>query len=89
MLAEEKARRNDDKSKTLGVYNEYSVPRVSKNSPLRTVFLDPEVNNFPKSKTRSELMQRIKKNGLPDISYDIVCPSILRYHGYPTLITVL
>lgn len=67
----EKMRINDERSKALGEYNEYSVPRPSKNSPLRTVFLDPEVNNFPRSRTRSELIERIRKNGLPDSSYDI------------------
>jgi hypothetical protein len=67
----EKAKVNDTRSKALGSYNEFSVPRVSKNVPLRTVFLDEDVNNFPKSKTRSELIQRIKHTGLPDLSFDI------------------
>ena len=70
MLAD-KMRINDERSKALGEYNEFSVPRPSKTSPLRTVFLDPEVNNFPRSRTRSELLERIRKSGLPDSSYDI------------------
>jgi hypothetical protein len=40
--------------------------------PLRTVFLDPAVNNFPKSRTRTELMKRIKLSGEPHPSYDLV-----------------
>jgi hypothetical protein len=70
-LIEDKTKVNDLRSSALGGYNEFSVPRVSSKAPLRTVFLDPEVNNFPKSKTRTELLERIKKSSRPDISYDI------------------
>ena len=37
-------------------YNQYSRPKVSMTIPLRSNFLDPKVNNIPKSKTRSELL---------------------------------
>lgn len=43
--------------------------------PLRTVLLDPSVNNFPRSRTRTELMKRIKLSCEPHPSYDLVCNS--------------
>ena len=55
----------------LGEYNEFSRPKPSTDVPLRSVFLDPKVNNIPRSKTRSELMKRIKMTGNPHSSYDI------------------
>lgn len=64
----EKERENLGK---LGEYNEYSRPKPSLDQPLRSVFLDPKVNNIPRSKTRSELMKRIKMTGNPHGSYDI------------------
>lgn len=39
--------------------------------PLRTVLLDPEVNNFPRSRTRTELMKRLKASYMPHPSYDL------------------
>ena len=42
--------------------------------PLRSVFLDPEVNNFPRSRTRTELLRRIKMTSVPHPTYDIVSP---------------
>ena len=80
----ERAKISDARSAALGKYNEHSVPRVSKISPLRTVFLDPEVNNFNKSQTRSELMERIRKSGLPDISYDIDGDGFVSQEDYKT-----
>ena len=35
------------------------------------VLLDPKVNNFPKSKTRSELMKKIRVTSAPHPSYDL------------------
>jgi hypothetical protein len=58
-------------TENLGDYNEYSRPRPSLNYPLRSVLLDPESNNFHPSKTRTELMKRIKESGMPHKSYDI------------------
>lgn len=43
--------------------------------PLRTVLLDPSVNNFPRSRTRTELMKRIKLSCEPHPSYDLVSNS--------------
>jgi hypothetical protein len=39
--------------------------------PLRTVLLDPDVNNIPPCKTRTELMKKIKISGAPHPSYDL------------------
>ena len=39
--------------------------------PLRSVLLDPAVNNFPRCKTASELHRRIKASGTPHPSYDL------------------
>ena len=55
----------------LGPYNAYSRPRPSQEVPLRTVFLDPKVNNIPRSRTRSELMKKIKYGSDPHPSYDV------------------
>jgi len=55
----------------LGDYNAFSRPRPSKNLPLRSVLLDPTVNNFPPSKTRSELMKKIRVTSAPHPSYDL------------------
>ncbi len=35
------------------------------------MFLDPNVNNFPRSKTRTELLKRIKVTCTPHPSYDL------------------
>jgi hypothetical protein len=55
----------------LGDYNAFSRPRPSKNLPLRSVFLDPSINNFPPSKTRSELIKKIRVTSAPHPSYDL------------------
>eukprot|EP01032_Pedospumella_encystans_P007996 gene7996-9531_t len=55
----------------LGDYNSFSRPKSSSVLPLRTVLLDPSVNNFPRSKTRTELMKRIKLSAAPHPSYDL------------------
>jgi hypothetical protein len=55
----------------LGDYNAFSRPRPSKDLPLRSVLLDPSVNNFPKSKTRSELLKKIRVTSAPHPSYDL------------------
>lgn len=55
----------------LGDYNAFSRPRNSVGMPLRSVFLDPEINNFPKCRTVSELKSRIKASGTPHPSYDL------------------
>lgn len=55
----------------LGDYNAFSRPRPSQDLPLRSVLLDPKVNNFPKSKTRSELMKKIRVTSAPHPSYDL------------------
>lgn len=36
----------------LGPYNAFSRPKTSTIAPLRTVLLDPGINNFPRSRTR-------------------------------------
>ena len=51
--------------------NAYSRPVHSKNQPLRSSFLDPETNNFPRSKTKKELQRKKKLVNMPHMSYDI------------------
>lgn len=55
----------------LGPYNAFSRPKRSMAMPLRSVLLDPTVNNFPPSRTRSELMQKIRLTAAPHPSYDL------------------
>jgi len=71
-INEPKKLRDTAEIMSLGNYNAFSRPRVSTTAALRSVFLDPEVNNFPPSKTRSELMKKIKVSGAPHPSYDLV-----------------
>lgn len=52
-------------------YNAFSRPQKSMKLPLRSVFLDPSVNNIPPCKTRTELMSRIKGSIHPHPSYDL------------------
>ena len=52
-------------------YNQYSRPKVSSTIPLRSAFLDPRVNNIPKSNTRSDLLRKIKATNIPHHSFDI------------------
>lgn len=66
-----KAARDAAEIEALGDYNAFSRPRNSNKLPLRSVFLDPEVNNFPKCRTHSELMKRIRASGTPHPSYDL------------------
>ena len=55
-LREEKEKTTMSKAQAeidcLGDYNAFSRPRPSQTVPLRSCLLDPEVNNFPPSKTR-------------------------------------
>ena len=51
--------------------NAYSRPVHSKNNPLRSSFLDPETNNFPRSRTKKELQRKKKLTNMPHMSYDI------------------
>jgi len=55
----------------LGPYNAFSRPRRSMAMPLRSVLLDPTVNNFPPSRTRTELMKKIRLTAAPHPSYDL------------------
>jgi hypothetical protein len=66
-----KAARDAAEIEALGDYNAFSRPRNSKKLPLRSVFLDPEINNFPKCRTHSELLKRIRASGTPHPSYDL------------------
>ena len=50
--------------------------------PLRSCLLDPEVNNFPLSKTRSELMKRIRYRSIPHSSYDVDCDGFVSTSDY-------
>lgn len=61
----------DREIELMGPYNAFSRPKQSSNAPLRTMLLDPEVNNFPRSRTRSELMKRIRAAAIPHPSYDL------------------
>ena len=69
---EETMRQTLQENELLGKYNMFSRTRVSQDIPLRTVFLDPKVNNFAKSKTRTELMKKINSIHIPHPSYDLV-----------------
>ena len=55
-LREEKEKALTQKAQSeidaLGDYNAFSRPRPSQTAPLRSCLLDPEINNFPLSKTR-------------------------------------
>lgn len=66
-----RAARDAAEIEALGDYNSFSRPRNSKKLPLRSVFLDPEINNFPKCRTNSELQKRIRASGTPHPSYDL------------------
>jgi hypothetical protein len=70
--AEEKRQKLYLETKALGGFNPYSRPKPSVEYPNRSVFLDPNVNNFSRSKTRSELLQKIRVTAIPHESYDIV-----------------
>ena len=50
-----------------------------KTMPLRSVFLDPDVNNCPPSKTRTELLKRIKLTNIPHPTYDLVMLIFLHF----------
>ena len=49
----------------------FSRPVMSKKLPLRTLLLDPEANNMPHSRTRSEFKKKLRKVNVPHWSYDI------------------
>lgn len=51
--------------------NAYSRPLHSKLAPLRSGLLDPTINNFPRSKTQSEFLQKKRLANMPHESYDI------------------
>lgn len=56
---------------TLGTFNSHSRPLVSTMAPLRSVLLDPEVNNIPPSKMKSELNMKLKLACSPHRSFDV------------------
>ena len=70
-MAEARAKAKKEVAEFEGHYNQYSRPKVSSSIPLRSAFLDPKINNIPKSKTRSELLRKIKANNIPHHSFDI------------------
>ena len=51
--------------------DQFAIPVKSMTVPLRSCFLDPETNTFPRSKTRSELMRKLKNVRQPHLSYDL------------------
>jgi len=56
----------------LGPYNKYSTPIPSRTiAPLRSALMDPSVNNFVPSKTRTQLLERIQARCEPHDSYDV------------------
>mmetsp|Transcript_23571 Transcript_23571/g.23765 ORF Transcript_23571/g.23765 Transcript_23571/m.23765 type:complete len:357 (+) Transcript_23571:288-1358(+) len=56
----------------LGPYNTFSRSVPSRTTaPLRTVLLDPEVNNIVPSKTRTQLLERVRGRCAPHDSYDV------------------
>eukprot|EP01035_Chromulina_nebulosa_P018627 gene18627-24362_t len=68
----------------LGKYNAFSRPKISKVAPLRTVLLDQEVNNFPPSRTRSELLKKIRATFLPHPSFDLDGDGYVSQEDYKT-----
>ena len=67
----EEFEKDQEAIRSLGDYNAFSRPRPSIGQPLRSVFLDPSINNLPLSRTRSELMKRLRATSVPHPSYDI------------------
>lgn len=67
----EKKAQDDKELDLMGPYNAFSRPKTSSVAPLRTVLLDPDVNNFPRSRTRTELLKRIRASYMPHPSYDL------------------
>ena len=55
----------------------FSRPNTSKTIPLRSMFLDPEVNSFPTSKTRTELMKRVRDRNFAHDTYDLDCDGVV------------
>ena len=49
----------------------WARPRPSEKAPLKSCFLDTEVNNLPKSKTFTELRRKKRYMDMPHASYDI------------------
>ncbi|KAH8082886.1 hypothetical protein SO694_0044802 [Aureococcus anophagefferens] len=49
----------------------FSRPVMSKKLPLRTLLLDPESNNMPRSRTRSEFKKKLRGVNVPHWSYDL------------------
>jgi len=66
----------------LGEYNAFSRPRASSVLPLRSVLLDPSINNFPPSQTRTELMKKVKLSGFPHPSYDLDADGYVSQEDY-------
>lgn len=62
--------------------NCFSRPVASMKAPLRTVFLDPEVNNIVPSNTRTQLRQRIKASVIPHPSFDLDNDGFVSQHDY-------
>ena len=56
---------------------QFSRPTTSKIIPLRSMFLDPSVNSFPGSKTRTELMKRVRDRNFAHDSYDLDCDGVV------------
>jgi hypothetical protein len=81
--AEEKRKKLYQETQSLGGFNPYSRPKPSVEYPNRSVLLDPKVNNFSPSKTRSELLKKIRVTAIPHESYDIVRPPLLLFLFHP------
>eukprot|EP01041_Mallomonas_annulata_P009847 gene9846-20482_t len=69
-LAMKEAQYTRDKE-MLGPYNAFSKPIPSTTHPLRSAFLDPEVNNISPSKSRTQLISRVRAACVPHPSYDV------------------
>ncbi len=74
--------RDQAEIEALGDYNAFSRPRVSRVLPLRSTLLDPNVNNFPASKTLSELKKKIRVSGAPHPSYDLDADGYVSQEDY-------
>lgn len=62
--------------------NQFSRPDLSKTQPLRSLLLDPDVNNIPRSATQSSLRLDRRRTNMPHISYDIDGDGIVSQDDY-------
>ena len=62
--------------------NQFSRPERSFEKPLRSLLLDPDTNNIPRSQTQSGLRASMRRMNMPHISYDIDGDGIVSQEDY-------